>query len=759
MAANGVRPEECLAQTDGELQVQGLDGPVRIVRDRWGIPHIDASSAHDAFFGQGYCMAQDRAWQIELYRQMAHGRAAALLNRGLLGRDRLNRRLGYGRYAALEWEAQRPRSRMILQAYADGINAAIETNPAPYEFRVLEHEMQPWHPIDSLAVVKMVNGGNHWASRLKHAKVAEALGVEAVAALLPDLPPDAMLITPSGARWTQETHPFAADIEAAMGAPDGVVAAGGGSNCWVIHGSRTASGAPIVCGDPHLAITLPAQWYVVHMQCPEFTAAGPCNPCYPGPLFYGHNTQVAWTMTHANGDRWDLYRERIRSGQDGPEAQYAGAWEPLTRLDERFEVRGEEPVVETVWETRHGRLVAGDPTRDDEVVAAAWGLDDPAHDFEALWAVLTSTNAAEAREGFRRYDSVSGNFCFADRSGDIGYQYAGRIPRRPAWLLPVPGWDGEHEWDGFVPKHELPAEDNPANGYIVTANNKTTTPDYPHYLSFGATRFRVERLHELLAQRELFTAEEMPALQGDTTSIHALELAARFTAFEAADADAAAMQALLRDWDGDLALDSAAAPVYARTAQELAARTARRYYEQVDGIAPLGAADEMRILHEQLTRNSALMLPAGETWDAAIEASLTAAARALREQLGDEPAAWRWGEMHRMGWRHNLGRDPELAPIFNLDDRPVPGDGNTVFNTQVAYGGTADQGVSFRQVLDLHDLNGARICIPPGNSGQPGSPHYSDNVERWAAVEYHPLYIEWGDIEANAEGTLRLTPG
>ena len=387
------------------------------------------------------------------------------------------------------------------------------------------------------------------------------------------------------------------------------------------------------------------------------------------------------------------------------------------------------------------------------------GLDDPAHDFEALWAVLTSTNAAEAREGFRRYDSVSGNFCFADRSGDIGYQYAGRIPRRPAWLLPVPGWDGEHEWDGFVPKHELPAEDNPANGYIVTANNKTTTPDYPHYLSFGATRFRVERLHELLAQRELFTAEEMPALQGDTTSIHALELAARFTAFEAADADAAAMQALLRDWDGDLALDSAAAPVYARTAQELAARTARRYYEQVDGIAPLGAADEMRILHEQLTRNSALMLPAGETWDAAIEASLTAAARALREQLGDEPAAWRWGEMHRMGWRHNLGRDPELAPIFNLDDRPVPGDGNTVFNTQVAYGGTADQGVSFRQVLDLHDLNGARICIPPGNSGQPGSPHYSDNVERWAAVEYHPLYIEWGDIEANAEGTLRLTPG
>ncbi len=753
-----IRPEDCLARHTGELSLAGLDGRVRIVRDRWGIPHIQAGSARDAFFAQGYCMAQDRAFQIELYRRMAHGTSAALLNRGLLARDHENRRLGFGRFAAREWQAQSEAAREVLQAYADGINQAIASNPKPYEFHVLDHEMLPWSPVDSLAVVKMVNNGAQWATKLRFSKMATVLGAEGISALVPDVPLDSALIAPSGARWEQEAHPFYVDIESAMGQPDGPIPAGGGSNCWVIHGSRTDTGAPIVCGDPHLAVGIPGQWYVVHMECPEFRVAGPCNPCYPGPHFYGHNTTIAWTMTHAQGDRWDLYRERIRQGGSGPEALTPSGWTPLVRHDEQFQVRDEQPVTRVVWETPHGPVISGDPTRDDEVLAARWGLATPTHDIDAMNALHRSTCVADAREALRTYDSISGNFCFADSGGNIAYQYVGRIPKRPAWLLPVPGWDGKHEWDGNVPKSELPCDENPTNGFIVTANNKTTTPDYPHYLSYSASAFRADRLRELMDATEIFRLDEMPRLQGDQTSRHARGIARWLTSFAAKDADALAMQKLLQSWDGHLHVDSAEAAIYAETCERLLRITVQRYYDAVVEVPALAPLEDRRVLFEQLTKRSALMLGTFDSWEAATEVALTQAAMELRKRQGGDPSRWRWGTDHRMAWSHNLGRDPKLREIFDLPATEVGGDGNTVFNTAAAYGAHAAAGVSYRQIFDLSDLNAARICIPPGNSGQPASPHYADNIERWREVEYHPLLVSWPDIEANAEAELRLVP-
>ena len=768
MPKTDVRPEDCLSQHEGEVSVAGLDGPIRIVRDVWGIPHVEAGSACDAFFAQGYCLGQDRLWQLELYRHLARGRGAELLGRGLLRRDQQNRRLGFSQYADGEWEAQTDTAKMILQAYSDGINAAIASNPAPYEFHVLDdsaapHEMAPWLPTDSLAVLKMVSAGAQWASRLSYAKIAAALGPEAVAAIVPDVPEGSALIAPSGARWTQDAHPFAEDIASAAGEPDGIVAAGGGSNCWVVHGTKSATGRPIVVGDPHLAISVPGQWYVMHMQCPEFTAAGPCSPGYPGPVYYGHNTRVAWTMTHSQGDRWDLYRERTRVATNGsdapaqPQAQFGDAWEPLVRREEHFEVRGGEAVDVTMWETRHGPVIAGDPTSDDEVVAARWGLAEPTHDMDALWGVVTARDNAEVREGFRLYDSISGNYCFADQAGDIGYQYAGRIPKRPAWLLPVPGWDGAHEWDGSVPKEELPTDDNPPNGFIITANNRTTTPDYPHYLSFTATRFRADRLRELMDNVEVFSLELMPELQGDIVSRPHVEAVGHLTSFEAGDERARSLQAMLREWDGQMAADSAAAAFANEARDQLAALTVERYYGQVDGLAPQAPASHAAVL-TQLASRSPMMLGEFESWEAAMERALLDAADALSQRQGDDRSAWRWGPEHQIVWTHNLGRDPELKSTFDLEPLQMDGDRNTVRNAGTPLGATGMHGVSYRQILDLGNLNAAQIVIPPGNSGQPGSPHYSDNVQRWLGMEYHPMFVEWGDIEANAEAELRLTP-
>ena len=334
--------QQTLPQIDGELEAEGLEASVRIVRDRWGVPHTEAQSAHDAFFAQGFCLGQDRGWQLELYRHMAHGRAASLLNRGLLRIDKMNRTLGFGRDAAREWEEQSDEARMILQAYADGINAAIAAGPPPVEFGLLDHEMQPWSPVDSLAILKMVSANVHWATKIGNGEVASRLGIEALQALIPDVPADAALIAPAGASWTNGAHAFAdalSDLESEPGTRRGGL---DGSNCWVIDGAHTDSGKPLVVGDPHLAFSVPPQWYVMHMQCPEFTVAGPCSPGYPGPVYYGHNTRIGWTMTHAQGDRWDVYQERIVHNGSGPEASWLDGQEPLAtpRRSDRNSRRG-----------------------------------------------------------------------------------------------------------------------------------------------------------------------------------------------------------------------------------------------------------------------------------------------------------------------------------------------------------------------------------------------------------------------------------
>jgi penicillin amidase len=749
-----IKPEECLATHDGETTVSGIDGPVAIVRDRWGVPHVRATTMHDAFFAQGFCMGQDRAWQIELQRHMARGEAAALINKGLLNLDVSNRRLGFGRLADNEWEHQTPEARAVLAAYAAGVNAAIATQPVPFEFRVLGHTMKSWSPADSLAIIKMVSAGQTWASKLKFGQIAAHLGPEAVEAMLPVVPPGSAIIVPSGASWTGLPHPYLDDITVAMGEPDGIVAAGGGSNCWVVAASRSESGAPLVAGDPHLQVTLPGQWYVMHLECPEFTVAGAVNPGYPGPMFYGHNTKVAWTMTHAQGDRWDLYRERIRRGVSGPEALFRGEWYPLEAIDERFDVRGDEAREGRTWLTRHGPVIFGDPERDDEVVAAAWGLAEPAHDIDAMLAMLRASNAAEAHDAIRTYDSLSGNFCFADTAGDIGYQYAGRIPRRKPAIVPVPGWTGEHEWDGDVPKADLPSTDNPANGYLLTANNKTTTPDYPHYLSYVATPYRADRLRELLDAQTTFGTADMAAVQADQTSVQARGFAREF----AAAGGGGWLAEMFAGWDANLSADSAAALALDVACDALAERTVRPFLAPVQAAPAVTALEERRILFDQLTSRSTLMLVADDSWEHAMVAALEAAAARLHERFGEDVGKWRWDTVHQVRWRHNLGRDGELAGVLNAPTVPIGGDGSTPFATAADRDGFVMAGVSYRQVLDMSDLNAAQVCIPPGNSGQPGSPHYLDNLERWRNVEYHPLYIDWGDIEANAEAHLALAP-
>ena len=288
---------------------------------------------------------------------------------------------------------------------------------------------------------------------------------------------------------------------------------------------------------------------------------------------------------------------------------------------------------------------------------------------------------------------------------------------------------------------------------IITANNRTTTADYPYYLSFSQTPYRADRLRELLQGRDDWSAEDMPDVQSDQTSLHARFVADRVGRANLGNGTAPELQSLLANWDGHMAVDSAEALVYYEFCEQLIALTVRPYFNAPARV-PKSSYEEMRILHEQLRQDSSLTLSDDGSWDDAIGEALERTASVLTERHGADRGRWQYGDVHPVTWRHNLGRDPERAARFNVGDFPKGGDGNTPNNATGLINKPADHGVSYRQIFDLANLNGAHIVLPPGNSGRPDSPHYNDHIHKWLDMEYFPLYIEWDDIEANSEGSL-----
>ena len=343
-----ISPQSLLADHTHNLTIPGRDGKIHIHRDsHYGVAHIKGTTPRDCYFAQGIYIAQDRLFQLHYQRSLAKGQGAALLGKGLLRRDKQNRTLGYHRAAIREWKEQTKEAKVILIAYSEGIsyiiNKQIENNTLPYEFHILGiKRIDNWHPIDSLAVIKMVADSFKWIQKLQHQKVLNKLGEKGLKAFFPNYPRGTTVIT-SDTGWTLDQNEHYYDHESDNMYNIGYQGAiNGGSNCWVVSGKRTKTGKPLVCGDPHLGITMPGMWYMVTMECEGFKVAGPCNPCYPGPVFYGTaNDNVAWTMTHAQGDRNDLYVEKVRQRPNQvPELLFKDTWLKMEVLEETIEVAG-----------------------------------------------------------------------------------------------------------------------------------------------------------------------------------------------------------------------------------------------------------------------------------------------------------------------------------------------------------------------------------------------------------------------------------
>ncbi len=724
-------------------RLNGLEAPVDIFRDEIGVPHARADSIHDAFFAQGLVHAQDRLWQMEYDRLRAGGRAAAFLGARAVTMDVFCRRMGLEQSCRSDYEAFDQTSRDVLEAYTAGINAFMQsTSRLPVEFSVLGISPEPWEPWQCGAVMKVrhVLMGNY-DRKLWRSQLLETLGADAVVSLGSAHGREDTLIIPVGERRMWNAEP---SVLASSGSADG-------SNNWAVHGSRTASGLPLVAGDPHRALEVPNVYYQNHIACPEFDAIGISMPGVPGMFHFGHNATVAWCVTHAMTDNQDLFVERF--DQEGL-YEFRGEWLPADRRTERVEVRDGSPIDIEVAVTHHGPVIFGDSHSGSAIVMRWTGTDGANTTLQSLLPMLLASSVDELEEAMRPWVDPCNNLVSADTSGTISYLHRGRVPlrnRANGWT-PVPGWTGEHEWNGHIPFEDLPRLRNPDAGYIVTANNPIRAEEEPYLGMDYASQYRARRVLERLGDIENATADDMAAVHADRVALASRPFA-----------DAVASVA---DWDGSMEPGSAGAAVYAVLRERLAKLLCERHplAEVVsnpftEDPLPTPAHTRVRVALPRLIDRNEQMLLDGSTWNDVIGEALLQAIEWLETTLGDDRSTWRWDDIHTTRLVHPVSRvAPELARTLNPPSVGCGGEAETVNCASWESSLGIYHGSVARYVFDVGDWDRSGWVIPLGTSGDPESPHYTDQAERWARVELCPMTYSWPRIESGAESRQTLEP-
>ncbi|MDP9375543.1 MAG: penicillin acylase family protein [Chloroflexota bacterium] len=764
-----------LPEYGGTVRLAGLDGPVEVLRDALGVPHARAGSLHDAFFAQGFMHAQDRLWQMDYDRRRAYGRWAEYAGPPGLEQDRLMRRLRLAASARADYAEFDAPTRAMFDAYAAGVNAFIATTPTlPIEYRLVEGAPEPWQPWDSCAVFKV----RHvlmgvWGTKLWRARQLRAAGRDVLLALRAGVAVPGPLIVPPGASY-DDLPDATGESTAGAEAVAGLWEWGAGSNNWALHGGRTASGKPLLAGDPHRPLDVPNVYYQNHLACPEFDAIGYSFAGVPGFPHFGHNARVAWCITHAGADYQDLYIERFAPA-DPTHYEYRGEWLEAERHGETIAVRGAAPVAIDVTVTRHGPVVVGDPADGHALALRYTATAAPNAGFGAFLPMLRATSVDELDAAMRPWVDPCNNFLMADVDGNIGYLLRGEVPQRAranAWL-PVPGWTGEHEWGEPIPFEELPRSRNPETGFIATANNRIAGPEYPHYISLDyAPPYRAERIVDRLRPLRGATVTDMAAVHADKLSIPSRVFVGMLDRIAPADDRSAEAKSRLLAWDGTMGPDDVAAAIYAvwrdqTIALLLETPKLRPLAQPPAGGNPiplkmLPVAARLRApVVALLQADDRSLLPEGEGWPELLAKALARAVAWLEAALGPDMDGWRWGRIHRTVPKHPLSATfPALSALLDPPATEVGGDGDTP--QAASYGGLGAAGFTVlgtsvtRYVFDLGDWDRSGWVVPLGASGHPGSPHYADQREVWREQRLYPMLYSWDAIAAEAETRQRL---
>jgi penicillin amidase len=809
-------------QINGTLRADGLTTPVTVIRDTMGVPHVYADNLHDLFFAQGYVHAQDRLWQMDSYRRTGAGRLSELSPSQIgtdkflraLGWRRAAQ-------ADLEVVSEQGRDILDAYAEGVNAFLGAHQGALPMEYVVLGlfaglGPPEDWGPVDSLQMAKVLGwdlSGN-WDTELLRAALIDQFGPDdgpdVVASLFPTYNAERpVIIRQDELAWDTLSRSLLAqnrNLQDLLG----VRTPETGSNNWVISGARTTTGKPLLANDPHLGIGMPSIWYFNALHCQPVSAECPFDVMgsslagVPG-IVIGHNARIAWGATNVGPDVQDLFIERI----DGDRYEYRGEMLPLETTTEVITVNGTLPedyesspnetveydaatdtttVTLTVRFTQHGPLISdvssttADLISAGEAVAFSWtAINAPERTLDAFLGLNQAQNWDDFRNALSIYGTPSQNFVYADVDGNIGYQMPGRIPIRAQGNgeLPAPGWTGEYEWIDYIPFDELPSTFNPEKGYIATANNAVVDESYAYFISSEWASYRAQRLHDLFENQQIFSPEDVMQMQGDNYNVSASEIAPALNDLSV-EGDAQKVLDAIRAWDLVNQRDKAGAGAYETFWLFLLRNT---FDDELGDLAAeyvSGGDFNREVVRRMVDQPDARWwdnvntTDVTETRDDIFKQSLADAAAALTAEFGADPSGWTWGKLHTATFRHAVMGGQPVAFMFNRG--PVAVDGgagilnNTGGNFRAAYTGPGEPPAklvnifaertapSLRIIDDLSDWNASLYIHTTGQSGLPYHPHYEDMIDLWRNIQYAPMWWERNSVEADAEGTLTLSP-
>jgi penicillin G amidase len=776
-------------QSESALHLAGLREPVQISLDERAIPHIEAASLPDLYFAQGYYTASDRLWQMDLQRRTARGQLSEILGPATLEDDKRQRLYDFSGLAEAMLAQSDPQMRAALEAYARGVNAFIDSRNEqnlPLEFKLLRYRPRPWTPADSIIMGKLLDQAlsTSWPTDIFRASLSD-LPAERRAALLPETSPlDVVMIGSDSPRVkkmkAQSLHaaPYAPDKSGTFDAQDNLesimqvaqrtlervglyaeqLAA---SNNWVVNGAHSVTGKPLLANDPHLQSSAPSIWYLTQLSAPGLRVAGVTLPGVPG-IVIGHNEQIAWGITNLRSDSQDLYAEKFDKENPRRYQTPAGWRDALVRHEEikvrkSFTETATETVPLDVTVTRHGPIILEKgPAR----YALRWSALD-AHgggEFESFLALNRAHNWNEFRLAVSRFNGPAQNFVYADVRGHIGYYGAGRVPLRSSGDGSVP-YDGaldDGEWKGYIPFAALPHLYDPPAGIILTANNRIVGSDYPYYLTHEWTDpYRARRIYNLLHAKEKFSVSDFEQIQGDNYSFPHAIFAAEVVKVARPLADNLPawreMLAAFDGWNGRLEMDSRAAPLAS------AMRTAFQRHI-LEGALGVERARQYRwfdggsFIDRVVAERPALWLPKEyDSYQALLLACYQEARADLTKRLGEDQSQWKWGRAGQIRFPHPLAGVPGVGAPFSI----APLEQNTGGNFTV----NAGAAVSMRFIADTSDWDNTRQGLALGQSGDPNSPHWKDQLEEWRAVKPGLFLFTRSGVTKGTKQIITLTPG
>ena len=768
-----------LPKLDGTLAIEGLKSPVSVDRDRWGRPWIRASSVDDLVIGQGFVMAQDRMWQMDLLRRASAGELSEILGPATLEYDEENRELGMREAADRAVADSSPEIRALLEDYSRGVNDYIRRHQQnlPIEFQLLRYKPKPWTPADtyliSLYMYKTLT--TTWKAKLNRQWIEAKVGPERAQELFypdsdldipvigaPDVPSETRSANHANLRGLEEeigkqSANWMTGSEFAPIYPEGWLSALNalgqfdretleiaGSNNFVVSGAHTASGRPLLANDTHLGLGVPSIWYLMHLTAAEWDVEGFALPGAPL-VIIGHNNRIAWGFTNSNADVEDLYVETFNPA-NLLEYRVNDKWLAAQVRHETIHVKGVKDVSLDVVVTRHGPIVYRDPAKEGgKAYSLRWTALEPGGLDFGFPLLGRARNWSEFIETTRHIAGPGQNTIYADVDGNIGFTIPAKIPIRANknGSLPVPGDTDANEWTGYIPFEDLPRVENPAGGIIVTANARTVGPAYKYYLTDRwAAPYRTNRIHQLLVGRTDLTAADCNSIQNDIFSMPndflAQQLIAASRAKQPKDSETSKLIHGLEGWDGRATTDSAETSFVEYTRHSLIFKLlapslgygAMKYelWEPLSVYEDVWWRDK-EFLRRVLTQRPSNWLPSGyASYDDLLLASADEATGELeKERNSSQPADWKWGRLHQLDMLHPLGRGGLLHWLLSVG----PYESSGTIDTVRAMG--RGHGPAMRFVADLSNFDLSLMEVSTGESGQYSSPYYRDQFKEWFA--------------------------